>query len=335
MKIDIAQTPMAPRKVGSVARPLNILVVGEESAGMELVRTLARGTHRVVGVLTSPEVPGGKIGSLWGAAQKLGLPTLPAKRVKESALADEIRALQVDVLLNVHSLYIIHREVLAAPRLGSFNLHPGPLPQYAGLNCMSWALYHGESRYGVTLHKMEPEIDAGSIAGQALFEIEDADSALSLTLKCVKAGLPLIHELLRSAAETGTIPMREQDLSERNYYGKEVPEGGWLDWSRSARAVFNFIRACDYFPFRSPWGHPKARRNGEEIGILKAALLGQPTNVPPGTVGAGSGHAVRVACGGEWLGVNTVFSAGKYRDASEVLQPGDQLEGAPEGNSPQ
>jgi len=331
MKADTAQTTIPPDSTRSATRPLNVLVVGEESAGMELVRTLARGPHRIVGVLTSPEIPGGKIGSLWGAAQKLGLTTLPAKRVKDPTLADDIRAQQVDVLLNVHSLYIINRDVLVAPRLGSFNLHPGPLPHYAGLNCMSWALYHGESRYGVTLHKMEPEIDAGAIAGQALFDIEDKDTALTLTLKCVKAGLPLIHELLRSAAETGTIPMQPQDLTERRYYGKEVPEGGWLDWSRSARAVFNFIRACDYFPFRSPWGHAKARLAGEEIGIIKAALLGQPAGQAPGTVGARFGEAVRVACGDEWIGVTQVFSGGKYQDAVEVLQPGMQLEGGPEG----
>ena len=192
-------------------------------------------------------------------------------------------------------------------------------------------LYHGESRYGVTLHKMEPEIDAGAIAGQALFDIEDKDTALTLTLKCVKAGLPLIHELLRSAAETGAIPMQPQDLTERRYYGKDVPEGGWLDWSRSARAVFNFIRACDYFPFRSPWGHTKARLAGEEIGIIKAALLGQPAGEAPGTVGARFGEAVRVACGDEWIGVTKAFSAGKYRDAVEALQPGMPLEGGPEG----
>ena len=331
MKADTSQTAMPPGTASSATRALNVLVVGEESAGMELVRTLARGPHRIVGVLTSSEIPGGKIGSLWGAAQKLGLATLPAKRVKDPTLADDIRAQQVDVLLNVHSLYIINRDVLAAPRLGSFNLHPGPLPHYAGLNCVSWALYHGESCYGVTLHKMEPEIDAGAIAGQALFDIEDKDTALTLTLKCVKAGLPLIHELLRSAAETGAIPMQPQDLTERRYYGKDVPEGGWLDWSRSARAVFNFIRACDYFPFRSPWGHAKARLAGEEIGILKAALLGQPADETPGTVGARFGEAVRVACGDEWIGVTKVFSGGKYRDAVEVLQPGMQLEGGPEG----
>ena len=327
MKPDTTPTVLHPRNASSAIRPLNVLVVGEESAGMELVRTLARGPHHIVGVMTSPEVPGGKIGSLWNAAQKLGLTTLPAKRVKDAALAAEIREQQVDVLLNVHSLYIINRDVLVAPRLGSFNLHPGPLPHYAGLNCMSWALYHGENRYGVTLHKMEPEIDAGAIAGQALFDVEDSDTALTLTLKCVKAGLPLIHQLLQSAAETDSIPMKQQDLSERHYYGKEVPEEGWLDWTRSARAVFNFVRACDYFPFRSPWGHARARLAGEEIGIIKASLLNQSVTEAPGTVGGKFGETVRVACGDEWIGVSKVFSEGRFRDAFEVLRPGMRLEG--------
>jgi methionyl-tRNA formyltransferase len=328
MMLDTARTA-APAKGGSPPHSLNILVVGEESAGMELVRTLVRGPHRIVSVLTSPEIPGGKVSNLWGAAKKLGLPTLPAKRVKDPSLAVEIRAKQVDVLLNVHSLYTIHSDVLAAPRLGSFNLHPGPLPRYAGLNCVSWALYRGERRYGVTLHKMEPEIDAGAIIDQALFEIEDIDTALSVTLKCVKAGLPLIHGLLHSAAETGAIRMIPQDLSQRQFYGKEVPQGGWLDWSQPARAIFNFIRAFDYFPFRSPWGFPKTSLNGDVIGIVKATLLNQAANVSPGTVGTPVGSMVRVACGDEWIGVQTVFSKGEYRDPVEISHPGVRLSGFP------
>src|SRR5262245_39139238 len=146
MRPDITRTATIGRQAYSLVRRLNILIVGEESAGMQLVRTLARGTHRIVGVLTSPQVSGGSTGKLWGVAQNLRLPTIPAKRVTDPVLANDIRAEKVDVLLNVHSLYIIDREVLLAPSLGSFNLHPGPLPQYAGVNCVSWALYQGESR---------------------------------------------------------------------------------------------------------------------------------------------------------------------------------------------
>ena len=68
----------------------------------------------------------------------------------------------VDLLLNVHSLYLIaRRTVVAAPRIGSFNLHPGPLPEYAGLNTPSWAIYNGEREHGVTVHWMEPGVDTG------------------------------------------------------------------------------------------------------------------------------------------------------------------------------
>src|SRR5580692_7331177 len=73
----------------------------------------------------------------------------PVERVKDPELAESLRSAQVDLLLNVHSLYIIHQGVLAVPRLGAYNLHPAPLPRYAGLNSVSWAIYHGEKEHGV------------------------------------------------------------------------------------------------------------------------------------------------------------------------------------------
>ena len=57
----------------------------------------------------------------------------------------------MDLILNVHSLHLIRKEILDLPRLGSFNFHPGPLPRYAGLNSVCWALYRGETKHGVTL----------------------------------------------------------------------------------------------------------------------------------------------------------------------------------------
>jgi len=67
----------------------------------------------------------------------------------------------VDLLLNIHSLYVTAREILQTPKIGCFNLHPFPLLRYAGLNPVCWALYDGETTHGVTLHGMTAEIDAG------------------------------------------------------------------------------------------------------------------------------------------------------------------------------
>ena len=66
--------------------------------------------------------------------------------------------------MNVHSLFLIH-PWSSAPTIGSFNLHPGPLPEYAGLNVPSWAIYEGEKRsHGVTVHWMDEGVDTGPIA---------------------------------------------------------------------------------------------------------------------------------------------------------------------------
>ena len=84
MNGDITPVASTTPRTGTAARSLKILVVGEESAGMELVRTLAGGPHQVVAVMTTERA---QAGSLWGAAQNLGLPTLPAERVKDPAFA--------------------------------------------------------------------------------------------------------------------------------------------------------------------------------------------------------------------------------------------------------
>ena len=70
---------------------------------------------------------------------------------------------------------------VAAPTIGSFNLHPGPLPEYAGLNVPSWAIYEGERSHGVTLHWMDEGIDTGPIVWQERFDDRLDDTGLALS----------------------------------------------------------------------------------------------------------------------------------------------------------
>src|SRR5262249_60324325 len=127
---------------------------------------------------------------------KLGCRTWPAESVKDPAFAEVIRAEEVDLLLNVHSLFVIKPEIVAAPRYGSFNLHPGPLPRYAGLNAPSWAIYRGERAHGVTLHRMLAGIDTTTIAHPRLFGIEETDTGFSVVAECIKFGMWLISQVL-------------------------------------------------------------------------------------------------------------------------------------------
>jgi methionyl-tRNA formyltransferase len=303
---------------------MRVLLAAEEAAGIQALKLLAQGDHQLVAVLATPERRSAGGSSVWQVAKQMGIPTWPAALVKEAAFAAEVRAAEIDLLMNVHSLFIVNGEVTAAPRLGSYNLHPGPLPRYAGLNVVSWALYHGERSHGVTIHRMEPTIDTGPIAYQTLFEISDRDTALTLFSRCVREGMALLERLLDAAAQR-MIPVIPQDLAERGYFDGKAPEGGNIKWSRCAIEVVNFVRACDYAPFPSPWGQPKARRGEQSVGILKASLTGRRCDAPPGKVGRCEATGAEIACADEWIRCEKLLVGGRSISAAEILLPGERL----------
>lgn len=274
---------------------LRLCLLCEESAGARLLQAAAAGGHRIAALLTSP-------GSApWRLAEKLGCAPTPARRVREPGFAAELARAGVELLLNVHSLHLVPEEVLRVPRLGAYNLHPGLLPRFAGLNAPSWAIYHGEERHGVTVHRMEPGIDTGAIVYQKSFPIRPQDTGLSLALRCVQEGLPLLARLLEvAAADPGALPARAQDPAQRRYFGRAAPQGGRLRWEEPARRIRDFVRACDYRPYASPWGTPRAQLAGREVEVLEVAVTGEPSQAAPGTVRRRNGET-SVAAADEWL----------------------------------
>lgn len=310
---------------------MNILLVGEESVGIRTLRLLAESRHRIVGVLASQKPRYGGPATLWQTAQELGYRTWPAESVRHPEFAQQVRKDHVDLLLNIHSLYVIDSEVLGAPKIGSFNLHPGPLPRFAGLNPVCWALYFGEKTHGVTLHRMTPQVDAGPIVYQSIFPITDTDSGLSVSLRCIQEGLLMVSRLLDAlTANPGELLEIPQDLTQRQRLGREVPHRGRMIWPLSAQQVVNFVRACNFCPFLSPWGYPRARKGRCEFGIVTATRTGCPAEASPGTVGGVDAAGVRIACSDEWISVGKVSVQDKLLDAGKILRVGDRLENGAE-----
>jgi UDP-4-amino-4-deoxy-L-arabinose formyltransferase/UDP-glucuronic acid dehydrogenase (UDP-4-keto-hexauronic acid decarboxylating) len=146
----------------------------------------------------------------------------------------------------------------------------------------------------------------------------------------------MILRLLGAAEQDRSkIPSIPQDLSKREYFGREVPHNGNLSWRLPAREIFNFVRACDFSPFRSPWGHPRAGLGDCEIGIVKVQLTGKPAEAAPGTVDQTSHSGVAVACADEWILVQQLFHQGKYLPATAKLRSGDRLKDGTAPAAPQ
>jgi UDP-4-amino-4-deoxy-L-arabinose formyltransferase/UDP-glucuronic acid dehydrogenase (UDP-4-keto-hexauronic acid decarboxylating) len=308
---------------------LRVVLVGAESAAVQVLQDLDDDGHEVVAVLV--EHPDAAGAGLARRSDQLGLTIRPARLVTDPSFASWLEGRAVDLLVNVHSLSIIHGEVARAPRIGSFNLHPGPLPAYAGLNVVSWAIARGETSHAVTLHRIEPQVDTGAIAYSERFPIGDDDTALTVFSNCVRLGVPLVRELVRTAErDPSSIPARAQEGPRTLYRRRDVPGDGRIQWNRPARAVHDLARACNFGPFPSPCGHPVALLDGARIEIIGTALTHCDTDAAPGTIGAGSTEGtVTVATADQWLALSRVAIDGRPSPAASILASGQVLDDGP------
>lgn len=288
---------------------MRILLAAEESAGARGLLAVRKSDHELLGVLTSS--PDGTVGR---EAARQQVPLLPATHLKDPAFAADVRSMRADVLLNVHSLYLIKPGILESFAFGCFNLHPGPLPDYAGMNAPSWALLNGEARHGVTLHWMTAGIDEGFIAYQELFDLSEKDTGFSVSMRCITAGLDLLTRLLQTlSVNPQQVPRLAQDFSRRRYFGREKPFGGRVPATMTAAELLRFVRASDYSPFASPWGHPVVTVNGREIGLVSLRATGVAATSPAGAVICRDGE-VWLAAADEWVALKRVSEAGKQLD---------------------
>jgi UDP-4-amino-4-deoxy-L-arabinose formyltransferase/UDP-glucuronic acid dehydrogenase (UDP-4-keto-hexauronic acid decarboxylating) len=303
---------------------LKIALAGEEAAGVQALRLLAHRGHEVAAVFTDSGDDESSA-SVASTAESLGVPVRAASEVRSSALAGWLREQQVELLLSVHSRHLIHGDVLAVPALGAYNVHPGPLPERAGLNVPSWALYEGADRHGVTLHHMTPIYDAGPIVFIDEFDLQPGETGLSVLIQCVRRGLKLVEQLLELVERGESVPAHPQDLARRRWFGAGPPDGGLLDWRRPARCAVDFVHACDYTPFPSPWGFPRCVAHGLEVAILGASVDWEQAGAAPGTVAHTDGGAVLIAAADCWVRVERVEVEGRGCAPVDVFRDGARL----------
>jgi UDP-4-amino-4-deoxy-L-arabinose formyltransferase/UDP-glucuronic acid dehydrogenase (UDP-4-keto-hexauronic acid decarboxylating) len=305
---------------------IRVVLIAEEAAGTRVLRLLENAPSVTVEAVFAAPDRRDRMGSVWASAERAGHRLLPADRVRDPETAAELADRNLDLVLNVHSLYIIHPALLELPRLGAYNLHPGPLPEMAGLNVPSWAILLGHQHHGVTLHQMTAGIDEGAIAFEDRFAVPAGATGLTLSLECVRRGVPLIARLLETVERGEPIPARSQDLSVRRYFDRRPPEGGSIHFAKSAEDIAAHVRAADYGPFESPWGQPHVMSEAARVGLVSISVPETTAwgQAPPGTVRL-SGEDAYVACADGWISLETVVVEDEVRPAASVLRDGELL----------
>jgi methionyl-tRNA formyltransferase len=142
---------------------------------------------------------------------------------------------------------ILPREVLDAPRLGSFNLHASLLPRWRGAAPIQRAIMAGDKLTGVDVMRMTEGLDEGPVLAETRLRIDALDTAGTLSGRLAVAGAALLVETLPRIA-SGAATETQQPDEGVTYARKISPKLARIDWAKPAAAVDRKIRGLSPFP---------------------------------------------------------------------------------------
>lgn len=254
IRVEVKKKETGPETINITLKPLRIIFMGTPDFAVASLEALVNAGFNLVGVITSPDKPGGRGMQLQQSAVKKyaeanGLNILQPVKLKDPDFIEELKQLQADLQIVV-AFRMLPEIVWNMPKFGTLNLHGSLLPQYRGAAPINWAVINGEKETGVTIFKLKHEIDTGNILLQKSFPILPDDDAGQVHDKMKMIGAEVLVEAVKglingSLAEK---PQTEFDISTLKPAPKIFKEDCQIDFTKTAAEVYNFIRGLAPYP---------------------------------------------------------------------------------------
>jgi methionyl-tRNA formyltransferase len=235
---------------------LGIVFVGCVTEGFRSLEHLLRRGERVLCIFTLRDDLAAKTSGAMRfdeVAERHGIPLVKVRNINDPEPVERIRALAPDLVLVIGWTQLVKADILRIPRHGCIGFHASLLPQYRGRAPINWALINGESRTGNTMMLLEEGVDDGDILAQREIPIGFEDTCATLYEKVAETEFDMLDEVL-PLIRAGRMPRRKQDPSRVSVMPKRRPEDGLIDWSKSARRLYDWVRALTH-PYPGAFTH--------------------------------------------------------------------------------
>ncbi len=262
---------------------MRVVFWGTPEFAVESLKALLNSKHQVVAVVTQPDKPKGRGKKLAPppvkvVAQEHGIPVLQPEKVKSNKeLYEELKRLEPDIFVVVAYGKILPKEIIELPKYKTVNVHASLLPEYRGAAPIHRAIMEGKEKTGVCIMEITEQLDAGDIYSCIEIPILEEDDITTVHNKLAKAGADLLVDVLNKI-EKGEITKTPQEDSKATYAKPIKKEEGRIDWNRSAREIFNQIRALKV------WPKAFANFRDKQVKILEAEVLDETATGNPGEV---------------------------------------------------
>ena len=301
---------------------LRIVYMGTPDFAVESLRQLVEGGYNVVGVITMPDKPMGRHGSVLQPspvkqyAVEKGLRVLQPVNLKDEAFVEELRSLKADLQIVV-AFRMLPEVVWNMPPMGTFNLHASLLPQYRGAAPINWAIINGDTETGITTFFLQHEIDTGEVIQQVRVPIADEDNVEVIHDKLMNLGGRLVTETVDAilAGEVKSVPQEElMKLSQEELRPapKIFKDTCRIDWTKGVKGVYDFVRGLS--PYPAAWTElVSADGSSQVLKIFQTEKNFFSHEEKNGTVSTDGKTYLRVALADGYLNILSLQLAGKKR----------------------
>lgn len=257
---------------------MKVVFFGTPEFVVPVLRKIAE-NFDLVAVVTNPDKPVGRHQRLTPSPVKSAFLTLfpdrkervlipdkmSSKGADEGFLAD-FKSLSPDLAVIASYAYLIPQEILDLPRYGSLNIHPSLLPKYRGVSPMPTAILNGDAVSGVTIYKMDAEMDHGPIIAQEEFELSPKDTYASLSREMFQKGANMLIRTLPDYIQ-GNVNLKPQDERLVTYTHFIQKQDGYFDIDSPPEKLDKMIRA--FYPWPTVW----TRWKGKVVKLLPESLI--------------------------------------------------------------
>lgn len=294
---------------------LNIIFMGTPDFAVPILEMLVEEKYEVKAVVSQPDRPKGRKRVLTPppvkeAAERLGLPVLQPEKIRSADSIEAIRQYEPDLIVTAAYGQLVPKTLLDMPRLGCINVHASLLPKYRGGAPIQHAIIRGEDVTGVTIMYMAEGLDTGDMISKVEVPILDEDTSGTLFSKLSKAGTELLKQTLPEliADKLQAVP---QDDSQAILAPNLRREDERIDWSRSARDIYNQIRGLNPMPGAFTLLDGKVLKVWQASLDDSTAALDKAASVTPGTTLDVTSEGIQVAAGKGTIWLKVIQPAGK------------------------
>ena len=254
------------------------------------------------------------------------IPLLRSEQVGDSESLNFLETHRPDIGVVVAFGQFIPKRIRELPRLGYLiNAHASLLPRHRGASPIQTAILSGDETTGISVMKVEREMDAGAVALTRAIQIDPKENTAELTARLGALAAEAILDTVEEIAQQ-KVSWTEQDVALATYAPRIEKNDGRLDWRMTTGVLTRKIRAFSPKPGAFTSLPATDKTEGDWLRILEAESVECPqqSSQPPGTLhldDANRRTPLWIATGDGWLApLRVQRSGGKVMETSAFLR---------------